>query len=149
MILLSDRGTPYGHRHMNGYGSHTYSMINAKNERVWVKFHFKTMQGIKNFTDQEAMEMKGKDPDFSQRDLVDAIDKRDFPKWAMKIQVMTDEQAKGFKFNPFDLSKVWPHKDFPLIDVGILELNQIPKNYFAEVEQSAFAPAHVVDGISY
>lgn len=149
MILMSDRGTPYGHRHMNGYGSHTYSLINANNERVWVKFHFKTMQGIKNFNNEEAIEMKGKDPDFSQRDLVEAIDKKDFPKWAMKIQVMTNEQAKEFKFNPFDLSKVWPHGDFPLIDVGTFELNQIPKNYFAEVEQSAFAPAHVVDGISY
>ena len=149
MILMSDRGTPYGHRHMNGYGSHTYSMINAKNEKVWVKFHFKTMQGIKNFTNDEAVEMKGKDPDFSQRDLVDAIDKKDFPKWTMKIQVMTDEQAKNFQFNPFDLTKVWPHGDFPLIDVGEFELNQIPKNYFADVEQSAFAPAHVVDGISY
>ncbi len=149
MILMSDRGTPHGHRHMNGYGSHTFSMINAKNEKVWVKFHFKTLQGIKNFINDAATEMKGKDPDFSQRDLVEAIDKKDFPKWALKIQVMTDAQAKTFKFNPFDLTKVWPHGDFPLIDVGVLELNQIPKNYFAEVEQSAFAPAHVVDGISY
>ena len=149
MILMSDRGTPYGHRHMNGYGSHTFSMINANNEKVWVKFHFKTMQGIKNFTNDEAVEMKGKNPDFSQHDLVEAIDKKDFPKWALKIQVMTDEQAKTFPFNPFDLTKVWPHGDFPLIDVGVMELNEIPKNYFADVEQSAFAPAHVVDGISY
>lgn len=149
MILMSDRGTPYGYRHMNGYGSHTFSMINAKNEMVWVKFHFKTLQGIKNFTNDEAAEMKGKDPDFAQRDLVDAIDKKDFPKWAMKIQVMTNEHAKEFPFNPFDLTKVWPHADFPLIDVGTLELNQVPKNYFAEIEQSAFAPAHVVDGIGY
>ncbi len=149
LILMSDRGTPYGHRHMHGFGSHTFSMFNAKNEKVWVKFHFKTLQGIKNFTDSEAVEMKGKDPDFAQRDLVEAIDKKDFPKWAMSIQVMTADQAKSFSFNPFDITKIWPHKDFPLIDVGVVELNQIPKNYFAEVEQSAFAPAAVVDGISY
>ncbi len=149
LFLMSDRGTPYGYRHLNGYGSHTFSLINAQNETVWVKFHFKTLQGIKNFTNEEAGEMKGKDPDFAQRDLVDAIDRKEFPAWAMKIQVMTHEQAKQSPFNPFDLTKVWPHGDFPLIDVGILELNQIPKNYFAEVEQSAFAPAHVVDGIGY
>jgi len=149
MILMSDRGTPVGYRHMNGYGSHTFSMINANNETVWVKFHFKTQQGIKNFTDEEATEMKGKDPDFAQRDLVDAIDKKEFPKWTLNIQVMTDEQAKAFPFNPFDLTKIWPHKDFPLIEVGTMELNQIPKNYFAYVEQSAFAPSHLVDGISF
>jgi len=149
MILMSDRGTPYGYRHMNGYGSHTFSMINANNERVWVKFHFKTAQGIKNFLNDEATEMKGKDPDFAQRDLVEAIDNKNFPKWNVKIQVMTDEQAKVFPFNPFDLTKIWPHADFPLIDVGVMELNQVPKNYFAEIEQSAFAPAHVVDGIGY
>ncbi len=149
LILMSDRGTPYGHRHMNGFGSHTFSMINAKNEKVWVKFHLKTLQGIKNFTNDEAIEMKSKDPDFAQRDLVEAIDKKDYPKWSLQIQVMTQEQAKKFPFNPFDLTKVWNHKDFPLIDVGTMELNQIPKNYFAEVEQSAFAPANVVNGISY
>ncbi|WP_207495826.1 catalase [Aridibaculum aurantiacum] len=149
MILMSDRGTPYSYRHLDGFGSHTFSLINANNERVWVKFHFKTLQGIKNFTAEEAVEMKGKDPDFAQRDLVEAIDKKDFPKWAMKIQVMTDEEAQAFPWNPFDLTKVWPHGDFPLHDVGILELNQVPRNYFAEVEQSAFAPAHVIDGISY
>ncbi|CAN5421125.1 catalase [soil metagenome] len=149
IILMSDRGTPYGHRHMNGYGSHTFSLLNEKKEKVWVKFHFKTMQGIKNFTNDEAAEMKSKDLDFAQRDLVDAIDKKDFPKWEMQIQIMTNHQAKAFAFNPFDITKIWPHKEFPVIKVGILELNQIPKNYFAEVEQSAFAPAHVIDGISY
>jgi len=148
-ILFSDRGTPYGYRHMNGYGSHTLSMVNAKNERVWVKFHFKTMQGIRNFTDSEAAQMKAEDMDFSQRDLVEAIDRGDFPKWALKIQVMTEEQAANFRWNPFDLTKVWPHGDFPLIDVGVLELNEIPANYFRDIEQSAFAPAHVVDGIGY
>lgn len=149
MILMSDRGTPYSYRTMNGYGSHTFSLINKKNERVWVKFHFKTQQGIKNFINEEAGEVKGKDPDWAQRDLVEAIDRRDFPKWALKIQVMTDEQAKAFQWNPFDLTKIWPHRDFPLIDVGVMELNEIPANYFADVEQSAFAPAHIVDGISY
>lgn len=149
MILMSDRGTPYGYRHMDGFGSHTFSMINAQNERVFVKFHFKTQQGIKNFTDSEAAQMKAQDMDFAQRDLVEAIDSGNFPKWDLKIQVMTEEQAQTFQWNPFDLTKVWPHGDYPLIDVGTLELNQIPKNFFADVEQSAFAPAHVVDGIGY
>ena len=148
-ILMSDRGTPYGYRHMDGFGSHTFSMINAKNERHWVKFHFKTEQGIKNFTDEEAGAMRGKNPDFAQHDLLTSIDNGDFPKWKLKIQVMTEEEAKTYKWNPFDLTKVWPHADFPLIDVGVLELNQNPDNYFAHVEQSAFAPAHVVDGIGY
>ncbi|MGZ3755327.1 MAG: catalase [Mucilaginibacter sp.] len=148
-ILMSDRGTPYGYRHMDGFGSHTFSMINAKNERHWVKFHFKTKQGIKNFTDEEAAAMRGINPDFAQHDLLTHIDNGDFPQWAVKIQVMTEEQAKTYRWNPFDLTKVWPHGDFPLIDVGVLELNQNPDNYFAHVEQSAFAPAHVVDGIGY
>jgi catalase len=124
-------------------------MINDRNEKVWVKFHFKTAQGIKNFTNEEAVKMKGEDPDFAQRDLVEAIDKGDFPKWHMKIQVMTQEQAGSHRYNPFDLTKTWSQKEFPLIDVGVLELNEVPKNYFAEVEQAAFAPAHVVDGIDY
>ncbi|MEO8085444.1 MAG: catalase [Bacteroidota bacterium] len=149
MILMSDRGTPASFRHMHGFGSHTFSMINKDNEKVFVKFHFKTLQGIKNFNNAEATEMKGHDPDHAQRDLVTAIEKKDFPKWAMQIQVMTDEQAKSFRWNPFDLTKVWPHADFPLIDAGEFELNQVPQNYFRDVEQSAFAPAHVVDGIGY
>jgi catalase len=134
---------------MDGFGSHTFSLINKNNERVWVKFHFKTMQGIKNFTEKEANEMKGIDLDHAQRDMVNAIARNDFPKWAMKIQVMTEEQAKTFKWNPFDLTKVWQHKDYPLMDVGIMELNEIPENYFRVVEQAAFAPAHVIDGIGY
>lgn len=149
MFLFSNRGTPDGYRHMNGYGSHTFSFINDKNERFWVKFHFKTQQGIKNFTGAEADQMRATDMEHSQRDLVEAIDRGDYPKWAMKIQVMTEEQAKKSPFNPFDLTKVWPHADYPLIDVGVMELNQVPDNYFRDVEQSAFAPAHVVDGISY
>jgi catalase len=147
MILFSDRGTPDGYRKMNGYGSHTFSMINDRGERVWVKFHFKTLQGNKTLTAEQADELKGKDPDYAQRDLVDAISKGDFPKWALKIQVMTNEQAAKFKWNPFDVTKVWSHSEFPLIDVGIMELNEIPGNYFADVEQAAFEPSNIVDGI--
>ncbi|MBE9464554.1 catalase [Dyadobacter subterraneus] len=149
MILFSDRGTPYSYRHMHGFGSHTFSMINSENERVFVKFHFKTQQKIKNFTDSEAGRMKGMDADWAQRDLVDAIDNGDFPKWDVKIQVMTEEETQTFRWNPFDVTKIWPQGEYPLIDVGTLELNQIPSNYFAEVEQAAFAPAHIVDGIGY
>ncbi len=147
MILFSDRGTPDGYRFMNGYGSHTFSMYNKKNERVWVKFHFKTQQGNKTLTGPQADELRGKDPDYSQRDLVEAINRKDFPKWALKIQVMTEAQAKKFRWNPFDLTKVWPHKEFPLIDAGVMELNEIPSNYFAEVEQAAFAPSNTIPGI--
>jgi catalase len=149
MFLFSDRGTPYSYRHMHGFGSHTFSMINEKNERFYVKFHFKSLQGIKNFTNEEAARMKGDDPDWAQRDLVEAIDKGDFPRWALKIQVMTEAAAKSSRMNPFDLTKTWSQKEFPLIDVGVMELNVVPRNYFADVEQSAFAPAHVVDGIGY
>jgi catalase len=147
MTLFSDRGTPDGYRKMNGYGSHTFSMINDKNERVWVKYHFKTLQGNHTLTDEQAEELKGKDPDYAQRDLINAIDSGDFPKWALKIQVMTEEQAKSFRWNPFDLTKVWPHGDYPLIDVGVMELNKVPDNYFAEVEQAAFNPSNLIDGL--
>ncbi|MBL1410605.1 catalase [Sphingobacterium faecale] len=148
-ILMSDRGTPYGFRHMHGYGSHTFSMINANNEKVFVKFHFRTQQGIKNLTAEEADQMRAKDMDYAQRDLYTSIENGDFPKWKLYIQVMTDEQTKTFKWNPFDLTKVWSQKEYPLIEVGVLELNENPDNYFAHVEQAAFAPAHVVDGISF
>ena len=134
---------------MHGFGSHTFSMINAQNERTWVKFHFKTRQGIKNFTNEEATKMKGENPDFAQEDLVHAIEAGDFPKWTLYIQTMTEEQAKDFRWNPFDVTKVWPHSEFPLIEVGEMELNKIPVNYFAHVEQSAFSPSHLVDGISF
>ncbi|MDR7693539.1 catalase [Riemerella anatipestifer] len=147
LILMSDRGTPYGYRHMHGFGSHTFSMINSNDERVWVKFHFKTQQGIKNFTDEEAVKMKGENPDFAQEDLVNAIESGNFPKWTLYIQVMTEEQANEFRWNPFDITKVWPHSEFPLIEVGEMELNKIPDNYFAEVEQSVFAPSNIIDGI--
>ncbi|WP_421940718.1 catalase [Pedobacter sp.] len=149
LILMSDRGTPFSYRHMHGFGSHTFSFYNNKHERFYVKFHFKTKQGIQNFSNEEAIEMKGQDPDHAQRDLFEAIEKGDFPKWTLYIQVMPFEQAKTYPINPFDLTKVWPHADYPLIKVGELELNQNPDNYFAEVEQAAFAPAHVVDGIYY
>lgn len=149
LFLMTDRGTPFSYRHMHGFGSHTFSFINSSNERFWVKFHFKSQQGIKNFTNEEATKMKGEDGDHAQRDLVEAIDRKEFPKWTLKVQVMPEKDAKTYHVNPFDLTKVWPHKDYPLIDVGVLELNRIPDNYFADVEQSAFAPAHVVDGIGY
>lgn len=149
MILMTDRGTPFSYRHMHGFGSHTYSFINKNSERFYVKFHFKTQQGIRNFTDAEATAMKGTDPDQAQRDLVEAIDRGDFPKWTLKVQIMPEAEAKEYRWNPFDVTKIWPHADYPLIEVGVLELNKIPDNYFADVEQSAFAPSHVVDGISY
>ena len=151
LILMSDRGTPYGYRHMNGYGSHTYSMINEFNERYYIKFHFITKQGIKNFTNDEAAQMRAHDMDFSQRDLWQNIDSGNFPQWKLKIQIITEAEAEAqdYYFNPFDLTKVWPHAKFPLIDVGVLELNQNPHNYFQDIEQVAFAPAHIVDGIGY
>lgn len=148
-ILMTDRGTPFGFRHMHGYGSHTFSMINKDDERVYVKFHFRTEQGIKNLTAEESVRLKGEDPDYAQRDLYTSIDKGEFPKWKLFIQVMTEEQTKTFRWNPFDLTKVWSQKDYPLIEVGLLELNENPDNYFAHVEQAAFAPSHVVDGIGF
>ena len=149
LILMSDRGTPYGIRHMHGYSSHTYSMINKDNVRTWVKMHFITQQGIKNFTDAEATEMAGLDPDFSANDLINAITQGNFPKWKMYIQTMPEEQAATYKWNSFDVTKVWPHADFPLQEVGELELNRVPDNYFASIEQAAYSPANVVDGISW
>ncbi len=148
-ITMSDRGIPLSYRNMHGYGSHTYSLINDKNERIWVKFHLHTQQGIKNLTDQEAEAVVGKCRESHQRDLFDSIEKGDFPKWTMKIQVMTDEQAKNHKQNPFDLTKVWSQKEFPLIEVGVMELNKNPENYFVDVEQAAFNPTNIVPGISF
>ncbi len=148
-ITMSDRGIPRTYRHMHGFGSHTFSMINARNERVWVKFHFKTEQGIEFLTHDEARALIGADRESHQRDLFDAIARKEFPRWKLKIQVMTEEQAKACPFNPFDLTKVWPHGNNPLIDVGVLELNRNPENYFADVEQAAFNPANVVPGIGF
>lgn len=148
-ILMSDRGIPASYRHMHGFGSHTYSLINDKNERFWVKFHFKTRQGIKNLTNDEAAQIIAKDRESNQRDLFESIEKGDFPSWDFKIQIMTQDQAKSVKFNPFDLTKTWSHKEFPLIDVGVMTLKENPKNYFNEVEQAAFSPSNIVPGISF
>lgn len=146
-IVMSDRGIPDGYRHMHGFGSHTYSLYNEKNERIWVKFHLKTQQGIKNLSNAEAEDLIAKDRESSQSDLFGAIENKEYPKWTLYFQIMTEEQAKHHKDNPFDLTKVWSQKDYPLIEVGVMELNRNPENYFADVEQSAFSPAHIVPGI--
>jgi catalase len=148
-ITMSERGIPASYRHMHGFGSHTFSMINANRERVWVKFHWVCQQGIKTLTDAAAEALVGKDRESHQRDLYDAIDQGDFPRWKLSIQVMSDAQAKKMPYNPFDLTKVWYKGDFPLIEVGVMELNRNPDNYFADVEQAAFNPANVVPGISF
>ncbi|PSO85142.1 MAG: catalase [Cyanobacteria bacterium QS_3_48_167] len=148
-ILFSDRGIPKSYRHMNGYGSHTYSLINAQGERIWCKFHFKTFQKNQCLTDEEAEQVIAGDRESAQRDLFETIEQGDYPKWRFYVQVMTDQQAKEFQYDPFDLTKVWSHHDFPLIEVGILELNRNPENYFAEVEQAAFSPSATVPGISW
>ncbi len=148
-ILFSDRGTPYGYRHMDGFSSHTYSLINANSELFYVKWHFKTKQGIKNFTREEADQMKAINMDFSQSDLFDHIAKGDFPKWRVCIQIMPEAEAETYHINPFDLTKVWPHGDYPLIEVGEMTLDRNPDNYFAEVEQAAFEPRNVVPGMGY
>ncbi|MDD4424172.1 MAG: catalase, partial [Methanocorpusculum parvum] len=146
-IVMSDRGIPASYRHMHGFGSHTYSLINAEGKRVWVKYHFKTQQGIKNITDQEAEILVGKDRESNQRDLFEAIERKEFPRWKMYFQIMTEEEARVRKENPFDISKVWSHKEYPMIEVGVLELNRNPENYFADVEQAAFNPANIVPGV--
>ncbi|KAM8939150.1 catalase-like [Pelodytes ibericus] len=146
-FLFSDRGIPDGHRHMNGYGSHTFKLVNAKGDAVYCKFHYKTDQGIKNLSVEQADSLVVSDPDYGIRDLFKAIAKKNFPSWTMYIQVMTFEQAENCSFNPFDLTKVWPHSDYPLIPVGKLVLNRNPENYFAEVEQLAFDPSNMPPGI--
>lgn len=148
-ILMSDRGLPKSYRNINGYGSHTYSLINSKNERFWVKFHFKTLQGIETLTNKEAEAIVGKDRESNQRDLFENIEKENFPKWSFEIQIMSEEEAKKCSFNPFDLTKVWPHGDYPMIKVGTMTLNENPKNYFQQVEQASFSPSNIVPGISY
>jgi catalase len=134
---------------MHGFGSHTFSFINAKNERYWVKFHHVCQQGIKNLSDAEAEKLIGKDRESHQRDLFDAIARGDFPKWKLCVQIMPEKDASKVPYHPFDLTKVWPHKDYPLIEVGVWELNRNPENFFADVEQSAFNPAQVVPGIGF
>lgn len=148
-IVMSDRGIPASYRHMHGFGSHTYSFINAENERHWVKFHLKTEQGIKNLTDEEAEAIVAKDRESHQRDLYESIERKDFPRWTLSIQIMPEKDADTYKFHPFDLTKVWLKKDYPLIEVGVLELNRNPENYFADVEQAAFNPAAIVPGIGF
>ncbi len=148
-VVMSDRGLPRSFRHMHGFGSHTFSFLNAQNERFWVKFTFKTQQGIENLTDAEAEALVGKDRESSHRDLYESIENKDFPRWTLYVQIMPEKEAGTYHLNPFDLSKVWPHGDYPLIEVGVLELNRNADNHFAEVEQAAFNPANVVPGISF
>ena len=146
-ILMSDRGLPTDVRHMNGYGSHTYSLINVENERFWVKFHFKTQQGHKHLTNKEAADLIGRTRESSQEDLFGAIERGEFPRWTLQVQLMPELDAEKTPYNPFDLTKVWPHKDYPPIEVGVMELNRNPSNYFSEIEQLAFSPSNIVPGI--
>ncbi len=146
-ILFSDRGIPDGYRFMHGFGSHTYSLINAQGERHWVKWHYKSMQGIRNLAPEDATRLAGSDPDYAQRDLSQAIERGDYPRWRVCMQVMSEAQAAAHPENPFDVTKTWSQKDFPLIEIGVIELNRNPLNYFAEVEQAAFAPSNVVPGV--
>ncbi|KAF1317978.1 Catalase, partial [Globisporangium splendens] len=146
-FLFSDRGIPDGYRFMNGYGSHTFTNVNAKGEAVYVKYHFKTDQGIRNLPVDEADRLASSDPDYAIRDLYEAIANKEYPTWTMYIQVMTQAQADKAAFNPFDVTKVWSHDAYPLLEVGRLVLNRNPQNYFAEIEQIAFSPSHFVPGI--
>ncbi|MBF0498231.1 MAG: catalase [Deltaproteobacteria bacterium] len=146
-FLFSDRGTPRSFRHMHGFSSHTYMWYNDENDYFWVKYHFKTEQGIQNLTREEADRMKSVDPDHATRDLHQAIESGEYPSWRLEVQIMTPKQAESYRFDPFDITKVWPHADFPPITVGRMVLNRNPLNYFAEVEQSAFSPANFVPGI--
>lgn len=147
-IVMSDRGIPATFRHMHGFGSHAYSFYNAQGERFWVKFHYLTQQGIQNLTDEQAAELVGRDRESHHRDLYEAIERGEFPKWTLYIQVMPEMDAEKVPYHPFDLTKIWPHGDYPLMEVGVFELNRNPDNFFAEVEQSAFAPNNLVPGIS-
>jgi catalase len=148
-VVMSDRGIPRTFRHMHGFGSHTYSFISASNERYWVKFHFRTQQGIENLTDAEAQALVGTDRESSHRDLYESIERKEFPRWTLYVQIMPEAEAATYPVNPFDLTKVWSKKDYPLIEVGVVELNRNVDNYFAEVEQAAFSPASIVPGISF
>ncbi len=145
--LMGDRGLPLNWRHMNGYGSHTYQWMNAKGDRAWIKYHFHTQQGVKNITNTEAVQIAGVDTDYYLRDLYDAIERGDHPKWTLFVQIMPYEDAKTYRYNPFDLTKIWPHADYPLIKVGEFELNRNPENYFAQIEQAAFEPSNLVPGV--
>ncbi|MFF2553241.1 catalase [Nocardia sp. NPDC058058] len=147
--LMGDRGVPKSYRHMNGYGSHTYQWINAAGERFWVKYHFKTDQGVESLTQAEADTRAGTDPDFHRQDLWEAIERGEFPSWTLHAQVMPVADAEGYRFNPFDLTKIWSHKDYPLIEIGKWTLNRNPGNYFVDIEQAAFEPSNVVPGIGF
>lgn len=146
-ILFSDRGIPAGHRFMNGYGSHTFQWVNAAGDAVWVKYHWKTDQGIRFLTNEEAAEVAGANPEHHNRDLHDAIDRGEYPSWTLQVQIMPVAEAESYRFNPFDLTKVWPHADYPPIEIGRMTLTRNPDNYFAHVEQAAFDPGHLVPGI--
>ena len=146
-ILFSDRGIPDGYRHMHGFGSHTYSLISSTGERTWVKWHFKTQQGIKNLSPADAARLAGTEPDYAQRDLFDAIERGDYPRWTAYVQTMSEQEAQARAENPFDVTKTWSQKDYPLQEVGMLELNRNPQNYFAEVEQATFGPSNMVPGV--
>jgi catalase len=148
-IVMSDRGIPASYRHMHGFGSHTFSFFNAKNERCWVKFHLRTQQGIKNLSDEESQAIIARDRESHQRDLYESIEKKEFPRWTFYVQIMPEKDAAKYPFHPFDLTKVWLKKDYPLIEVGVMELNRNPENYFADVEQAAFNPANIVPGIGF
>ena len=148
-LTMRPRGIPASFRHMHGFGSHTFSFTDKDNKRTWAKFHFRPLQGIKNLTDAEAEAVIAKDRESNQRDLFEAIERGDYPRWLMQGQLRTEEEARNNKINPFDLTKVWYHGDFPLHDVGILELNRNPDNFFAEIEQAAFNPANVIEGIGF
>ncbi|AHE56452.1 catalase [Sphingomonas sanxanigenens DSM 19645 = NX02] len=148
-ILMSDRGLPTSVRHINGYGSHTYSLINAAGERFWVKFHFKTQQGHAHWTNDEAAGVVGRTRESTQEDLYEAIEAGNFPRWTTQVQIMPELDAEKTPYNPFDLTKVWPHADYPPIDIGTFELNRNPDNYFAEIEQLAFSPSNIVPGIGF
>ena len=144
--LMGDRGIPASWREMNGYGSHTYMWINAAGEKTWVKYHFHSDQGVKNLTQEAANEIAGEDSDFHRRDLSEAIENGDFPSWTLNVQLMPYEDAKTYRFNPFDLTKTWSHEDYPLIKVGTMTLNKNPDNFFAQIEQAAFEPSAIVPG---
>jgi catalase len=146
-LLFGDRGIPASHRHMNGYGSHTFQWVNARRERFWVKFHFKTDQGIRCLTNEESAKIAGENPQHHQSDLPQAIERGDHPSWTLKVQIMPEADAATYRFDPFDVTKIWPHTDYPLIEIGRLVLDRNPDNYFAEVEQAAFDPGHFVPGI--
>ncbi len=144
---MGDRGVLRTYRHMNGYSSHTYMWINGAGERFWVKYHFKTDQGIEFLTQAEADELAGSDADKHRRDLYESIEAGNAPSWSLKVQIMPFEDAADYRFNPFDLTKVWPHGDYPLIDVGRMTLNRNPEDYFVHIEQAAFEPSNLVPGI--